>query len=225
MSDNVLKKEFQQKDVQRLRNLMTGKYGEKTIVGTGYTKQQEFHDEGDVWEENEKTWTIKNGIKQTVTKLDSIKNEYRTPLLCPSCNARMQGRVDKKMYSIHGKCSTCVAKMESKLKLEGKYQDYVKAGMVSKGLKIVKNKMKLKENSSYKWLDNQWSILIKSYKDVKEKKQESKNINLTTNVFYIIKDSWSFLEGIQKIKSDKIKTMVDLLDQTRLRPPLELLKK
>ncbi len=41
MSDNVLKKEFQQKDVQRLRNLMQGKYGEKTSVGTGYTKQQE----------------------------------------------------------------------------------------------------------------------------------------------------------------------------------------
>ena len=48
MSDNVLKKQFQQKDVQRLRNLMTGKYGEKTSVGTGYTKQQEFHEEGDV---------------------------------------------------------------------------------------------------------------------------------------------------------------------------------
>ena len=64
MSDNVLKKQFQQKDVQRLRNLMTGKYGEKTTVGVGYTKQHGFHEEGDLWEEDGRTWTIKNGVKQ-----------------------------------------------------------------------------------------------------------------------------------------------------------------
>ncbi len=28
--ETVLKKDFQKKDVERLRNLMTGKYGEKT---------------------------------------------------------------------------------------------------------------------------------------------------------------------------------------------------
>lgn len=40
MSNTVLKKEFQQRDVQRLRNLMTGKHGDKTIVGVGYTKNK-----------------------------------------------------------------------------------------------------------------------------------------------------------------------------------------
>ena len=29
--DNVLKKEFAKKDVERLRNLMKGKYGEKNV--------------------------------------------------------------------------------------------------------------------------------------------------------------------------------------------------
>ena len=76
MSDNVLKKQFQQKDVQRLRNLMTGKHGAKTTVGVGYTKQQEFHEEGDVWEEDDRTWTIKNGIKQNITKLDKAKEAH-----------------------------------------------------------------------------------------------------------------------------------------------------
>ena len=45
MKDNVLKKEFKEKDVQRLRNLIQGKYGEKATMGTGYTKQKEFHEE------------------------------------------------------------------------------------------------------------------------------------------------------------------------------------
>ena len=38
--DSVLKKQFQEKDVQRLRNLMTGKYGDKTIKSVGYRKAQ-----------------------------------------------------------------------------------------------------------------------------------------------------------------------------------------
>ena len=52
MAENVLKKEFKEKDVQRLRNLVQGKYGEKATMGTGYTKKQEFHEEGVVWEED-----------------------------------------------------------------------------------------------------------------------------------------------------------------------------
>jgi uncharacterized protein YhhL (DUF1145 family) len=90
---------------------------------------------------------------------------------------------------------------------------------------ITLHKRHLKEQHPYKWLEKQWLTLNQSYEVLIKPKEDDKNINLTTNVFYVIKDSWSFLEGIQKIKSDKIKIMVDLLDQTRLRPPLELLKK
>jgi hypothetical protein len=79
----MLNKEFQKKDVQRLRNLVQGKYGDKTTVGVGYSKKYEHHKEGDVWEENGRQWTIKNGIKQNVTKLDLAKEAHVLPLLCP----------------------------------------------------------------------------------------------------------------------------------------------
>ena len=49
----------------------------------GYSKKQEFHGEGDVWEEDGRQWTIKNGIKQNVTKLDKAKKEVTLPLFCP----------------------------------------------------------------------------------------------------------------------------------------------
>ena len=42
MSDNVLKKQFQQKDVQRLRNLVQGKYGDKVGQSVGYSKTEEL---------------------------------------------------------------------------------------------------------------------------------------------------------------------------------------
>ena len=69
----MLKKEFKRKDVQRARNLIQGKTGASTGIQIGYNKITEDHKEGDVWTENRKTWTIKNGIKQTISKLDAIK--------------------------------------------------------------------------------------------------------------------------------------------------------
>ena len=65
-----LKKEFQEKDVERLRNLIQGKHGNKTRSSVGFSKADEFHAEGDIWESNGRTWTIKEGIKQNITKLD-----------------------------------------------------------------------------------------------------------------------------------------------------------
>ena len=68
MSESQLKKEFSQRDVKRMRNLITGNFGDRTQVQVGYEKQNQEYQEGDVWEDSGKTWTIKNGIKQTVTK-------------------------------------------------------------------------------------------------------------------------------------------------------------
>ena len=40
MKDNVLKKEFKKADVNRLRNIISGKQNEKTKQGIGYSKKQ-----------------------------------------------------------------------------------------------------------------------------------------------------------------------------------------
>ena len=121
--ETVLKKDFQKRDVERLRNLMTGKYGEKTRSSVGFTNKQEFYNEGDVWESDGRTWTIKDGIKQNITKLDKAKKEHNMPLFCPNCSKLMK-RVDKPYYNVHKFCLTCFAKFEDKLKSEGRYQEY-----------------------------------------------------------------------------------------------------
>lgn len=123
--ENNLKKEFNPRDVQRMRNIITGKTGDKTQIQTGYEKNSQIHKEGDVWEENGKKWTIKGGIKQTITKLDEIKKLVLMPLCCPECGQVMKvNEYNKKMWNIHQKCFDCVIKMESELKRLGKYDEY-----------------------------------------------------------------------------------------------------
>lgn len=123
-NDNVLKKEFNTRDVQRMRNIITKDYSAKTSTQIGYTKEYVERKEGDVWEENGKQWTIKNGIKQTVTKLDAVRKRVTMPLNCPQCKAPMKNRLDKTMYLIHSMCFDCVVKHETKLKTEGKFEEY-----------------------------------------------------------------------------------------------------
>jgi len=122
--ETLLQKEFKETDVQRIRNLVTGKYGDATQLQVGYTRKHVDRKEGDAWEENGKNWTIKNGIKLNITKLDRAKSYNHTPLLCPECSKLMKTEYDKKMFMVHKTCFNCVTKHETQLKINGKYQEY-----------------------------------------------------------------------------------------------------
>lgn len=125
--ESSLKKEFSKRDVQRMRNIITGKSGERTAVLSGWDKQTQDRKEGDVWEEAGRKWTIKNGIKQNITKLDRIKSMAILPLNCPSCKNPMHvNDINKKMYGIHNMCLDCVVKMEDEIKRQGKWDEYAK---------------------------------------------------------------------------------------------------
>ena len=122
----MLKKEFKRKDVDRARNLIMGKSGASSETQIGYKKKRIDYKEGDVWKENGKTWTIKDGIKQTISKLDIIKKEVFMPLCCPKCGKVMKKRLDKPNYKVHKICFDCVVDYEHKLRIRGEYDDYIK---------------------------------------------------------------------------------------------------
>jgi len=124
VKENVLKKEFKKNDVQRMRNLIQGKEQERTRSSVGFTNKKEFHEEGDVWEADGRTWTIRDGIRQNITKLDKAKKAHVMPLLCPKCSRVMKKKLDKQYYNIHKFCFDCVVDFEHELKKTGKWEEY-----------------------------------------------------------------------------------------------------
>lgn len=129
-NESLLKKEFKKSDVERVRNLVNKDYTSKTKAQSGYKKISKRYKEGDVWEDGGKQWTIKNGIKQNITKLDSAKKAIRTPLRCPKCSGPMKHHLAEKMYKIHGYCfDPCTVEMEASLKKAGLYEQYEKRMM------------------------------------------------------------------------------------------------
>ena len=124
MSDSLLKKQFAERDIQRLRNLVKGKHGDKITVGVGYTKEQvSDHIEGDIWEQDGRKWTIRNGVRENITKLDKFK-KAAVPLFCPTCKTVMESQLDPHYFKAYGSCLNCRTKFETKLKLEGKWESY-----------------------------------------------------------------------------------------------------
>lgn len=157
--ENNLKKEFKPRDVQRMRNIITGKTGDKTQLQAGWEKQTGRHVEGDIWEESGKTWTIKNGIKQTVTKLDEVKRLVLMPLTCPNCGKVMKVDVyNKKMWAIHQKCFDCVIKMEDEIKRTGKWKEY-EAGIINTNRNAMLDDLELALDS---WVEDKDTFVSES---------------------------------------------------------------
>ena len=75
-----MKRNIKESTVKRMRDLVSGNYNSSTEIQTGYNLKNRKRKEGDIWEERGKTWTINDGIKQNITKLDIARNILRMPI-------------------------------------------------------------------------------------------------------------------------------------------------
>lgn len=121
-----MKKGISKNKVQRMRNLVSGNHNAKSVIRSGYTKPVVERKEGDIWLEKGKKWTIKNGVKRTVNKLDFARKISRIPFGCPSCSKQLKHSAHKAMYRRWGMCLVCVQKWEAEMKADGTYDEWYK---------------------------------------------------------------------------------------------------
>lgn len=123
----ILKKEFtDNSDLQRIRNIIQKKFGDRTKIIAGFEQSEQIKKEGDIWEEHGKEWTIKNGVKVSISSIDNIRDFLKIPLWCPECGGHLKHSADKKIYKIYNHCLDCQIKKETKMKMEGSFEEYEK---------------------------------------------------------------------------------------------------
>lgn len=85
------------------------------------------------------------------------------------------------------------------------------------GLNLATNKLIAQHVASFAEIDvlYQTQIAPKLY-------NKSKSLNLTTNVFYFLKDSYTIIKGLSDLKTRKTMAIVELLDHARLLGPGEV---
>ena len=99
-----------------LKDLMSGKEHTKEYVQVGYEGKQE-----DL------------GGKTRESELSKVMQSVRMPWFCPKCNKAMKKKLDDKFWRLMGHCFDCQIKIENKLRVEGKWEEYEKK-------KILENK-------------------------------------------------------------------------------------
>lgn len=85
-----------------------------------YVSEMIERKEGDTWEVDGKLWERKNGVNQSISKLQDAK----TPWWCPQCKKSMNTRLDTKFYNKRGKCYYCIVKEETEMRTNGTWQEY-----------------------------------------------------------------------------------------------------
>ena len=87
------------------------------------------------------------------------------------------------------------------------------------GLNLTGNKLIGQHVASFMEIDAlyQTQIVPKLY-------NQPKSLNLTTNVFYLLKDSYTIIKGLSDLKTRKTMAIVELLDHVRFLRPGEVIK-
>lgn len=93
--------------------------------------------EGERWEENGKTYEMKDGIKQAVSWAQSA----RMPWWCPRCSKAMSHRFDRKFYYLRGWCYNCNIDVEGQMRLDGTYEKFEKQIMRANEVAFLKDKI------------------------------------------------------------------------------------
>ena len=109
----------------------------------GYSKESERQNNalGDILAGKEPEKRVMVGYKgkerekgDIIPKMTELMKDVRMPWFCPECDSVMKKKLDNKMWTLFGHCFDCQIKIENKLRIEGKYEEWEKE-------KIRKNKI------------------------------------------------------------------------------------
>lgn len=134
-------------NTQRIKNILDGKITDSTKIISGYKKKQEEYVEGDIWEDSDgKQWTIKNGLKQNITKLDEVRHLINMPINCPICNRLMKTRLDKKFWGLKGRCFNCIVEDDTNMIINGTFIEHSREVMKQNAYSFIEDlKAQVKE--------------------------------------------------------------------------------
>jgi len=107
--------------------------GRRPFTQWGYTEDSVERKEGEIWtSSNGQMWIYKDGRKKALTRQTKILDACR--LECKDCKKNMKlfnDRLDDKIFPKTGRCMDCQIKLEDKLKVGGKFEQYEKEKIFS----------------------------------------------------------------------------------------------
>ena len=130
-----------------------------------------------------------------ISRMTDIMKDVRMPMFCPECDKIMKKRLDDKMWRMFGHCFDCQIKIENKLRIEGKYEEWAEK-------KIRKNKIAFIKDQ------------IQAISEWKDMKAPEFYNNVGVNYPMLEKEKWDVdMEKVQKEADDAIEKYTEVLKE------------
>ena len=137
--------------IKKSRKLFKGEELPKVHGYEGEVEELVIRQPGEIWTDKDgKEWKQigTNSKVRTETLMDKVRKSLRQ---CPKCETDIdQTYLNKRMMAIRGMCFDCVQEFESKLKEDGKYEDYEKKTLLENERSfLVETRVKLVESKEH----------------------------------------------------------------------------
>ena len=130
-----------------------------------------------------------------ISRLSDIMKEARMPMFCPECDKIMKKKLDDKMWSMFGHCFDCQIKIENKLRIQGKYEEWAEN-------KIRKNKIAFIKDQ------------IQAISEWKDMKAPEFYNNVGVNYPMLEKEKWDVdMDKVQKEADEAIQKYTEVLEE------------
>jgi len=130
-----------------------------------------------------------------ISRMTDIMKNARMPMFCSECDKIMKKKLDDKMWMMFGHCFECQIKIENKLRIEGKYEEWAEK-------KIRKNKISFIKDQ------------IQAITEWKDMKAPEFYNNVGVNYPMLEKEKWDIdVEKVQKEADEALEKYTEVLEE------------
>ena len=133
-----------------------------------------------------------------VSKMTELMQDVRMPFFCKECNKVMNKRLDDKMWRLYGHCFDCQIKIENKLRIEGKYEEWEKEKIKQNKIAFIKDQMQTieewKDMKAPEWY-NQVGV---NYPEMEKEKWSVDTTHIKLMAEEALEEYTKILNGLEK---------------------------
>tara|TARA_R110001592_G_scaffold359937_1_gene667513 strand:+ start:1782 stop:2309 length:528 start_codon:yes stop_codon:yes gene_type:complete len=133
----------------------------------GYSKESERQNKalGDILAGRKTEKRVMVGYKgkekekgDIVPDITNLMKDVRMPWFCPNCSVVMKKNLDDKMWRLFDHCFDCQVKMENKLRIEGKYEEWAEEKIKQNKISFLKDQIQAisewRDSKAPEWYNN-----------------------------------------------------------------------
>ena len=134
-----------------------------------------------------------------ISRMTELMKEARMPMFCPECDVIMKKKLDDKMWGLFGHCFDCQIKIENKLRIEGKYEEWAENKIRKNKIAFIKDSIQKIEEWRYMKAPEWYNNVGVNYPELEKEKWDMDTTRIEEMASEAIKEYTEVLEQLESV--------------------------